>query len=319
MDGKTSRFFSREHLVPLLNRHARTVMLVPAVLFMLIMMVFPILYTILLSTNEWVGVSANPLRFAGLHNYVNLLKDTRFLNAVWHTLYYTCLAVALELVIGFGMAMTFNRNFVGRGLARTIFLLPIMATPVAVSLTWVMLMDPTTGLINFVLGSLGLPQPLWASATATVIPSLVIVDIWKWTPLIMLIVLAGLSALPPEPFESAIIDGARPYQMLFHITIPLVKPAIMVALIFRTIDALKTFDIIFVITGGGPGFASETLNIFTFNQAFSYFHLGYASATLILFFLIILAIGLVFIKLRRAKYGAGEVPRSSKTSCSPSG
>jgi multiple sugar transport system permease protein len=149
---------------------------------------------------------------------------------------------------------------------------------------------------------MGLPQPLWASDTKTVIPSLVLVDVWKWTPLIMLIVLAGLSALPPEPFESAIIDGARSYQMLFHITIPLVKPAIMVALIFRTIDALKTFDIIFVITEGGPGIASETLNIFTYNTAFSYFHLGRASAILILFFLIILTISLIFVRLRRTNY-----------------
>ena len=302
MHRKAVPVFSRGQLVPLLNRHARTVMLIPALLVMMVMMVFPILYTVFLSTNEWVAVSADPLRFVGLQHYLDLLNDTRFLNAVWHTLYYTGLAVTLELVIGFGMALTFNREFVGRGVARTIFLLPIMATPVAVSLTWVMLMDPNTGLINFMLGSLGLPEPLWASSTATVIPSLVIVDIWKWTPLIMLIVLAGLSALPPEPFESAIIDGAKPYQMLFHITVPLVKPAIMVALIFRTIDALKTFDIIFVITEGGPGFASETLNIFTFNQAFSYFHLGYASSTLIVFFLIILTISLVFIRLRRARY-----------------
>jgi len=277
-------------------------MLLPAIGVMMVMMVFPIIYTVFLSFYEWVAVSSNPLSFVGFQNYIELLHHSRFINAVANTLYYTTLAVTAELVIGFSMALIFNREFPGRGVARTIFLLPVMATPVAISLTWVMLMDPSTGLFNFVLGSMGLPQPLWASDTKTVIPALVLVDVWKWTPLIMLIVLAGLSALPPEPFESAIIDGAKGYQMLFHITIPLVKPAIMVALIFRTIDALKTFDIIFVITEGGPGTASETLNIFAYNTAFSYFHLGRASASLILFFLLILAISLIFVRLRRANY-----------------
>src|SRR5262249_33031852 len=178
------------------------------------------------------------------------------------------LAVVPPLVLGIGAALVFHRRFPLRGLLRGIFILPMMATPVAVGLVWTMMFHPQLGVLNYLLSLIGLPPSLWVFDQATVIPSLVLVQVWQWTPLVMLVVLGGLAALPTEPYESALIDGASEWQMFRSITFPLVLPFIIVAAIIRTIDAVKAFDTIFVITLGGPGTASETINLYLYTQAF---------------------------------------------------
>ncbi len=140
----------------------------------------------------------------------------------------------------------------------------------------------------------------WLSNRQIVLWSMILVDTWQWTPFIMLIALAGLSALPTEPYESAQIDGASAVQLFWYLTLPMLRPTLMVALMFRAIDALKTFDIIFVITQGGPAFASETLNLYIYNQGLFYYNMGYASAALVLFFVLVMGVSLLFIRLRRA-------------------
>jgi multiple sugar transport system permease protein len=165
-----------------------------------------------------------------------------------------------------------------------------------------MMMHPTLGVLNYLLTSVGLPASLWIYNKNTVLLSLVMVDTWEWVPLIMLIVLAGLASLPEEPFEAALIDGASRVQMFFYITLPLLRPSIVVAALFRAIDALKTFDIIFVMTSGGPGNASETINLYLFNVAFSYFDMGYASSIVVIFFALILGVSILAIRLRRTEW-----------------
>ena len=200
------------------------------------------------------------------------------------------------------MALLFNRQFWGRGLLRTLAILPMVATPVAIALIFVMMFHPTLGVMNFFVTSLGLPLGTWTYASHTVIPALVLVDTWQWTPLIMLIVLAGLAALPQDPYEAAMIDGASRWQMLWLITLPLVRPAIVTAVLFRLIDSLKTFDIIFVMTQGGPGGASDTINIYLFNTAFAYFHMGMASSMVVIFFAIVLGVSILAVRIRRATW-----------------
>jgi multiple sugar transport system permease protein len=175
----------------------------------------------------------------------------------------------------------------------------MMATPVAVALVWTMMFHPQMGVLNYLLSLIGLPPSLWVYAPETVIPSLVLVDVWHWTPLIMLIMLGGLSALPTEPFESARIDGASSWQMFREITFPLVLPFLMVAVIIRTIDALKTFDTIFVISQGGPGTASETINIYLYLQAFAFYKIGHASAVVVVFFALIVVCSLLLLHVRQ--------------------
>ena len=174
--------------------------------------------------------------------------------AIVHTFYFTALAVIVPLILGTAAAMIFHREFPFRGVLRGVFVMPMMATPVAVALVWTMMFHPQQGVLNYLLS--WLPPSLWVYSPTLVIPSLVLVEVWHWTPLVMLIVLGGLASLPTEPYESARLDGASEWQLFRFITLPLVAPFLVVAAVIRTIDALKTFDTIYVITGGGPGTAS---------------------------------------------------------------
>ena len=270
---------------------------VPAGLVVALVIVFPWVFTLYMSVHEFhVG---SPLTWAGFGNYARLLGDERFLWSVLRTLYFTALAVFFPMLIGIAAAVCFSRNFRFRGLARTIFIMPMMATPVAVALVWTMMFHPQLGVLNYLLTSIGLPPSMWSYDASTVIPTLVLVETWQWTPLVMLIVLGGLASLPSDPYEAARLDGASAWQMFRHISLPLVWPHIVVALAIRTIDALKAFDTIFVISNGGPGTASETLNILLYLEAFSYYDMGYASAIVVVFFVLILMISLVLFSLRR--------------------
>jgi multiple sugar transport system permease protein len=178
----------------------------------------------------------------------------------------------------------------------------MVATPVAIALVWMMMYNPTLGVMNYLVSLVGLGPYTWVSNAALVIPALAVVDTWEWTPLITLITLAGLATLPIEPYESAVIDGASAAQMFWRITLPLLRPTIIVALLFRAIDCLKTFDIIYVMTQGGPGFASETLNVYTFQVGLFYFHMGYASSLLVILFALVLGVSLLLIKVRRGAW-----------------
>ena len=270
---------------------------VPAALVVAAVIVLPWVFTLVMSVYEW-KIGSDP-QFVALANYQRLFTDPRFGWAAVRTLYFTAAAVFFPMILGVAAAVTFQRNFRFRGLARTIFILPMMATPVAVGLVWTMMFHPQLGVLNYLLTSVGLPPSSWSYDAVSVIPTLVLVETWQWTPLVMLIVLGGLASLPQDPYEAARLDGASAWQMFRHISLPLVWPHIVVALVIRTIDALKAFDTIFVISNGGPGTASETMNIYLYLQAFSYYNMGYASAIVVVFFVIILMISLVLFSIRQ--------------------
>ena len=270
----------------------------PALAVMAAVIIFPWLFTLFMSVHDWrIGQAQHS--FVGIDNYMKLLSDDRFLGAVVRTLVYTFLAVVLPVILGVLSAMVYHPQFPLRGLLRGIINLPMMATPVAVGLVWTMMFHPQLGVLNYLLSLIGLPPSLWVFDQATVIPSLVLVEVWQWTPLVMLIVLGGLAALPTEPYESALIDGASEWQMFRSITFPLVLPFIIVAAIIRTIDAVKAFDTIFVITLGGPGTASETINLYLYTQAFAFYDIGYASAMVVVFFIVILALCFLLLFMRQ--------------------
>jgi multiple sugar transport system permease protein len=273
------------------------VFVVPAAAVVAAVIVMPWLFTFYMSAHDWQiggGVS-----YVGFANFAHLFTSADFMWSVLRTLYFTVLAVALPVVLGIAAALCFQQQFFLRGLARTIFILPMMATPVAIALVFVMMFHPQLGVLNYLLTSIGLPPSTWTYSTTTVIPTLVLVETWEWTPLVMLIVLGGLASLPIEPYEAARLDGANPVQMFRHITLPMVWPFVVVAGVIRTIDALKSFDVIYVITQGGPGTASQTINIYLYNEAFAYYHIGYASAVVLVFFVLILAVSLVLLAVRQ--------------------
>jgi len=270
---------------------------VPALVVVVGVIVFPWAFTLWMSVHEW-KVGGAPA-FNGLANYLRLPGDPRFLESVWHTVVYTTLSIVLPLVFGTLAACIFHARFPLRGLLRGIFILPMMATPVAIALVWTMMFHPQLGVLNYLLSLVGIPPQLWVFAPATVIPSLVLVETWQWTPLVMLIVLGGLAAIPTEPYESALIDGASVWQVFRHITLPLITPFLFIAAMLRMIDAVKSFDIIFAITQGGPGTASETINLYLYSVAFAYYDVGYGSAIAVVFFVLIVALAAALLVLRR--------------------
>jgi multiple sugar transport system permease protein len=279
------------------DRYARYLFPLPAVLAILVLIVAPILTNFVLSLYDYF-VGGRPF-FVGLENYERALGNARFWNGVRNTVVFTGAAVPLQLLIGIGIAVLFNREFPGKGLARTIVLLPMVATPVAIALIWALMFNPSLGVLNHFLESLGLPRLLWVAQSSLAIPSLVLVDTWQWSPMIALILLAAMQGVPVEHYEAARIDGASGWQSFWHITLPGIRSAIVVALILRTVDALKTFDIIYVITEGGPGTASETLNVLAFKTGFQFFHAGYAATLLIFLMFLVLGVAVLLNAVRR--------------------
>ena len=280
------------------ERNLQILFPLPAVVFIGLLMVFPILYTLYLSFTNWNLTSGMEPSFVGLSSYLRVFSEPRFLHALGRTFTFTLFAVAIEVVLGVAIALILNRAFIGKSVAKLLLLLPLVATPVAVGIVFNLFYDPTIGLLNFALHALGRPQGRWVSSENSVIASLVLVDVWQWTPMITLIVLAGLAGLSEEPVEAARVDGASDWQILRFVTIPMVMPVILTAMILRLIDALKTFDIIFAMTGGGPGYASETLNIMGFKYSFEYFRMGQSSVILVALFLVVLLCSLGIMKLR---------------------
>ena len=277
--------------------------IVPAVLVVLAVIVFPWMFTLWMSLFDWkIGSKA---QFVGLANYVELATNQRFLTSILHTLVFTALAVAAPLVLGTAAALVFHQKFAGRGFWRGAFVLPMMATPVAIALVWVMMFHPQQGVLNYLLSLVGIPASEWVYSPMLAIPCLVLVDIWQWTPLVMLIVLGVLASLPTDPFEAAYMEGATRWQTLRYVTLPLLMPFIMVAAVVRLIDALKTFDTIYVITQGGPGTSSETINLYLYLQAFSFYQIGKASSVVVVFFVLVVGLSLLLFWLReRSKYDA---------------
>ena len=283
-----------------IDKRVKYVFVLPALIFVLVMMVFPILYTLRLSFTQWSMGSLAPPRWIGLRNFASLLfEDRRFWPAVGRTCLFTIVAVLVETFLGVVIALILNRDMRGKNVIKTLFLLPMVATPVAVGMVWLLMYEPSIGVINYFLRMLGLPQGLWLASPAQALGSLILVDVWQWTPMITLIVLAGLAALPSEPYEAALVDGASTLQSIRLITLPLLQPTILAAMTLRAIDAFKTYDIIYTMTQGGPGYATETLNIYSFVLGFQYFQMGKASALLIIFFALTLGLAVMINWLKK--------------------
>lgn len=269
----------------------------PAVIALFLIVIIPIGYNIYMTFTKWTIGLGSP-RFIGIDNFIDLFSDERVWNGLKVMIYFSGLSLSIELVLGLLIALYFNREFKGSELVQTIYILPFAATPVAVSLIWRIMLNPEIGIMNYLLRSIGLPGSLWVSSTDTVIPALVLVDVWKWTPMITLIVLAGLKSLPQDPYEAAEIDGANIFQVFWYITLPLIRPVLIAALMLRSLDNLKEFDMIYTITQGGPGIASETLYLYSYKVGFSFFKAGYGSALMVIVFLIVLVFNVVMNRLR---------------------
>ena len=283
------------------ERRFDLLMILPALVALGAMVGGPLVYTIGLSFTDWHISSVRPPGWAGLTNFIGIFRDQGFYRALWVTLYFTFGSLLLQIVLGVALAELLNRKFVCKGLVRSVLILPMASTPVALSILWRLMLHPTLGILNHFVSETGLsPQP-WLAQGTTVLPALIMVDVWHWTPLIMLIAMAGMSTIDRTLYEAAVIDGASDLQRFRRITLPLIRPAVVVAAMLRLMDSLKTFDEVYVITGGGPGNASRILNLFIFDQGFRYFQMGYASSLVIFMTVFMMGLTLMLIRVRRGR------------------
>lgn len=285
------------------NAHLRGIFIGPSVIYIAVMIIFPILYTVFLSFTNARGSVSRPFSFVGVENYARWLTDAdRFWPAVGRTVYYTGLALAIELLLGLAIALLLRKSFRGQGFVRAAILLPLVATPVAVGMMWLLILEPNIGMANYLLQNLGLPRQGFLSSQSQALNTLIWIDVWQWTPMMALILLAGLSSLPDEPYEAAAVDGANAWQRFRHLTIPMLWPTMAAAVMLRAIDALKSFDIIYATKGrgGGSNNEAETLNILAYGESFEYSEYGRASALLVLFLMLIVAALAVIQILRKA-------------------
>jgi len=287
----------KENIISFLDRHMHIAYPAPAMITLFIVVIFPIIYNIYMSINKWKIGLGSP-KYIGLQNYIEAFSDPRFWNGLKVMFYFSGLSLSLEIILGLLIAVYFNKEFKGSNFVQTIYIFPFAATPVAIALIWRIMLNPQIGVLNYFLRLVGLPGSLWVSDTRTVIISLVLVDVWKWTPMITLIVLAGLKSLPRDPYEAAVIDGANAFHIFSYITVPLIRPVLITALTLRSLDNLKEFDIIYTITQGGPGIASETLYLYSYKTAFSFFKAGYGSTLIIIVFLLVLFFNVAMNKIR---------------------
>jgi len=252
-------------------------------------------YTVFLVLHRISLLQPEGDRFVGLGNIITLLGDGRAWNATLNTFIYVVSASTIEIAAGTGIALYLNRDFSGRRIVRTLLLIPLIMTPVVSGLIWRIFYDPNSGIANYLLSLVGFPDGLdWLGDPHMAMASLVLVDVWQWTPFVIVIVMAALESMAREPLEAAMIDGASRWQATRYVILPMVRDAILVAATLRLIDSVKVFDIIYVMTRGGPALATETLNMYSYLTAFNSFSLGYAG-TIALVLTVLVNVGLVIV------------------------
>jgi multiple sugar transport system permease protein len=272
--------------------------IMPAVLWIIAFTVFPLLFSVYVSL--FAVRPGRPWRFIGLGNFGRLFTDENLRNAITITLIFVAATVAIEMVLGFALALLFNREMRARQFFRALMTLPLFATPVAIGYLGITLFYEQGGPINSVFNALLGINPPWLSNGRWALAAMVIIDIWQWTPFVFLVALAGLQALPQEIYEASAVDGARPVQMLRFLTLPLMLPTLTIILLLRLVEAFKIFDIPSSLTLGGPGRSTEVYSLFTYRTALRFFDLGYAAAQgFLLLLIVMLIVSLLFGRIRR--------------------
>jgi multiple sugar transport system permease protein len=278
----------RERTLPFL-------LVAPAIAVLLALSIYPLIYAVKVS----LQVESNEGTRWSFQNFTRLFKDDFFLSDLSHTLVYATIALTFEFLLGLGLAVLLNRQMRGRSFFRAALLVPMMLPSVVVGVVWRLMLNPNFGAINGTLQGFGANTEslTWTASPTLAFASVILVDIWQWTPFIFLILLAGLQAIPEEPYEAALIDGSTSWQTFRHVTLPLLKPAILIALLLRTMDLLRVFDQIFILTEGGPGNATETISLYIYRTAFRFGNFGYAAAMSFVLLLLTNIISLLYIRL----------------------
>ena len=290
--------FSRSTNISVMEKNWHVYFLLPALLVIAAVTIFPFLVSIYLSFQRYNPLRTTQFKFVGLDNFITILKDPIVWNSLRTTLSFVVFAVSIEFIFGFAIALLFNKEIPGRNIIRGILLVPMVLTPVVVGLIWKYLLSDTFGVINILFKRLGM-NIAWHNYPETALITMVLIDVWQWTPFIFLILLSGLVSLPMDIYESAKIDGASSWGLFYYLTLPLMKRVILIAIILRSVDAIRIFDKIWVLTRGGPSRATEVLSILIFKEGFLYFNLGYAAALSLFFLAIVVVLSFLFIRIAK--------------------
>ncbi|KRD68127.1 sugar ABC transporter permease [Ensifer sp. ENS10] len=269
----------------------------PALLIVLLISIFPLVYSLTTSFMSMRLVPPTPARFVGFGNYIDLLQNPRFWHVAGTTTLIAFISVGLQYVIGLSVALALNSRVPGEGIFRVSFLLPMLVAPVAVALIARQVLNPTMGPLNELMTALGFPNLPFLTQTSWALGSIIAVEVWQWTPFVILMLLAGLQTLPDDVYEAAALENATPWQQFRDITFPMLLPISVAVVFIRLIESYKIIDTVFVMTGGGPGISTETLTLFAYQEGFKKFNLGYTSALSFLFLIVITVIGLVYLAI----------------------
>lgn len=272
-------------------------LLLPAIVALAAVSLYPIFYGVRASLHRYrYGLDMGS---AGTQNYADVFHDPVFWQAIETTAKYVAVAVSIETLLGLGLALLVSRELRGASLIRVILILPMTIAPVVVGVIWRLLYASDIGVVNPLFQHLGLGTPNVLDQGTSAFFGVVAVDVWEWTPLLFLIILAGLTSLPLDPIEAAQVDGATRLQTFFHHTLPLLRPVLLVAIVLRTIDAVGTFDQIYVLTKGGPGTATQLISTYSYNTAFLFTQYGQAMAMLIALLAALLVLMAAAVQLMR--------------------
>jgi multiple sugar transport system permease protein len=265
-------------------------MTAPGLVALVLVVLFPLLFTIVTSAFEYTLVAPGFHTFAGIENYRSAIAENYFGESIWVTVKFVIAVVLLEFLIGFTVALMLNAVTRFKSIYYPILLMPLLINPVVVAQIWRMFLHPELGIVNYLIGLAGVAKVNWLGDATIAFWTVVLVDIWHQVSFMIVLLLAGLSALPREPYEAARVDGASHLQAFFHITLPLMRPVIVVTLLIRLIFAIKTFDLVFIMTRGGPGTATDLISYFIYRSAFYGLDIGQASAISVVLLVVVLAL-----------------------------
>lgn len=278
-------------------------MILPAILILLLIVIYPMIFSFWTSLHTWYLARPHQFPFVGLNNYYALLfKDSVFRVSLWNTLKLFAVCIPAEFALGLLLALLLNRDDIkGKKIFRSILIMPVVLTPVVAGVLWKFIFHPRLGILNYFLSLFRIQGIEWLADQRFALLSVMIVDIWQWTAFMVLILYAGIISLPREPFEAAQLDGATAWQLFRYLTLPLLKSIIMVALLIRTMDIIKLFDVIYVLTRGGPGDATEVLTLYNHRVGLNYFDMGKAAAMSWIIAIIIILIAQAYFKIIRTE------------------
>jgi multiple sugar transport system permease protein len=286
------------------DRYWLYVFLGPSIAALLLLTIFPLIYSLRNTFYAWDLIKPNSQNlFIGIKNYADVITSQAFQKSLWITVVYSFSTVAGTIVLGLILAIVMLRNLPGNILVRTLTIAAMVISPVIVGIIFKLMLNPTWGLISWILSLVKIVNPGYLAGAKTVLPAVIMVDIWQWTPLVMVILLAALQSVPMDTYDSAKVDGANSLQTFIHITLPFLKPSLMLAVLIRMMDSLRSFDLIFTMTMGGPGTASQNTNLLMYNTGFEFFQISKASAMAVILLILITLFANIVIKA----FGGGDL------------